>query len=71
MPGRIENSASSSDDLRNPPFFVVTAGSPNFYRLFATLYDLIFGKLVNVGHVIPSRDSTLMQIFTEKMPGTD
>ena len=49
----------------------MTADSPNFNWLLAALYDLIFGKLTNMGHVIPSRDRTLRQIFTEKVPGTD
>jgi hypothetical protein len=59
------------NDLQAPPFFVVTAVSPHFNRLFATLYNLIFGKLTNMGHVIPSRNRTLVQIFSEKLPGTD
>ena len=41
------------------------------HRLFAALYDLIFGKLTKMGHVIPSRNRKLVQIFTEKVPGTD
>ena len=57
------------NDLQAPPFFVVTANSPHFNRLFATLYNLIFGKLTNMGHVIPSRNHTLVQIFSEKLPG--
>jgi hypothetical protein len=53
----------------------VTANFPNFNRLLVTLalYNLILGKLTNMGHVIPSRNSTLVQtrIFTEQVPCTD
>jgi len=59
------------DDLRSPPFFKRQQDSPHFNQLFAALYDLIFGKLTSMGRLIPSRERTLLQIFSEKVPGTD
>ena len=49
----------------------MTADSPTFNRLFAALYDLIFGKLTNMGHLIPRTDHTLLEIFQEMVPGTN
>jgi hypothetical protein len=73
LPGQIEDwrLGPSGDNLQAAPFFDVDADYPNFNRLFAALYDLIFGKLTSMGYVIPSRNRTLRQIFTEKVPGTD
>ena len=73
LPGRIENwrLGPGGDDLRSPPFFKQQPDSPHFNQLFAALYDLIFSKLTNMGRLIPSRERTLLQIFKEKVPGTD
>jgi hypothetical protein len=73
LPGRIKNwrLGPGGDDLWAPPFFAVTADSPNFNRLYEAQYDLIFCRLTNKGHAIPSCNCTLMQIFTEKVPCTD
>ena len=64
LAGRIENwrLGPGGDDLRNAPFFIDEEDSPNFNKLFAALYDLIFGKMTNMGLVITSRDCTLTQI---------
>jgi hypothetical protein len=63
------------DDLQSSPFFKRQLDSPHFNQLFAlkfaALYDLIFGKLTNMGRLIPSPERDLKQIFTEKVPGTD
>ena len=71
MPGRIENwrLGPDGDDLRSAPFFDETAKFPNVNRLFAALYDLIFSKLTNMGHVIPSQNRALKEIFKDKVPG--
>ena len=57
--------------MRSPPFFKRQQDSPHFNQLFAGLYDLIFGGLTNMGRVIPSRERTLLEIFAEKVPGTE
>lgn len=59
------------DNLRTAPFFTDHDDSPNFNKLFAALYDLIFGKMTNMGLLIPSHDLTLKRIFRDKVVGTD
>lgn len=73
MAGRIENwrLGPDGDNLRTAPFFTDHDDSPNFNKLFAALYDLIFGKMTNMGLLIPSRDRTLKRIFRDKVVGTD
>jgi hypothetical protein len=73
LAGRIENwrLGPNGDDLRTAPFFTDHDDSPNFNKLFAALYDLIFGRMTNMGLMIPRSDRTLEQIFLEKVNGTD
>jgi len=72
--GRIENwrlEGHELDDLRASPYYTTSRNSPAFNKLFAALYDLMLGKLTNMGYLIPSPTRTLKEIFQEKIPGTD
>jgi len=57
--------------LRAAPYYTRTPESPRFNRLFAAIYDIFFSKLVNLGRLIPTTGRSLMDIFTEKVPGKD
>ena len=59
------------DDVRVSPYFTVQRSSPNFNKLFAALYDVIFSKLTKMGRLIPGAGRTLKDIFKEKIPGTE
>jgi len=69
--GRIENWNLDMDNLRAAPYFTERADNPNFNRLFAALYDVVFSRLTNMGRLIPSAGRTLKDIFNEKIYGTD
>ena len=73
LAGNIENwrLGTDGDDLHSAPYYTRTPDSPRFNRLFAAIYDIFFSKLINLGKLIPSTGRSLMDIFTEKVPGTD
>ncbi len=71
--GCIENwrLGDGGDDIKISPYFKPHDDSPNFNRLFAALYDVIFTKLTKMGRLIPGPGRTLKEIFKEKIYGTD
>lgn len=71
--GFIENwrLGPGGDDVRTSPYFREHRDSPNFNQLFAALYDVIFGKLTKMGRLIPVPGRTLLDIFKEKIHGTN
>ena len=71
--GYIENwrLGPEGDDVRTSPYFTVHRSSPNFNKLFAALYDVIFSKLTKMGRLIPGAGRPLRDIFKEKIPGTE
>ena len=73
LAGHIENwrLGADGDVLRAAPYYTRTPDSPRFNRLFATIYDIFFSNLINLGRLIPSTGRSLKDIFKEKVPGTD